>query len=331
MSKQENQKLKLLYILQILKEKTDDEHGITVADLIDELAQYDVTAERKSIYSDLKALESFGVDIISEKVGRNVYYHIAGREFELAELKLLVDSVQAAKFITERKSDRLIRKIESLASVYEAQQLQRQVFVADRIKTMNESIYYNVDKLHQAIGSDAKVSFKYVQWNEKKQLIPRHDGKLYIVSPWALSWDSDNYYLIAYDSEDESIRHYRVDKMLDIKELKERREGKRIFRQFDMAKYAMKTFGMFGGEDYRVRLRCKNSYAGIIIDRFGRDVMLVPDGEEHFTVNVDVMLSPQFIAWVIGLGDGVKIVSPDEVVDAMRSEIKRLSKQYEEV
>ncbi len=331
MSKQENQKLKLLYILQILKEKTDDEHGITVADLIDELAQYDVTAERKSIYSDLKALESFGVDIISEKVGRNVYYHIAGREFELAELKLLVDSVQAAKFITERKSDRLIRKIESLASVYEAQQLQRQVFVADRIKTMNESIYYNVDKLHQAIGSDAKVSFKYVQWNEKKQLIPRHDGKLYIVSPWALSWDSDNYYLIAYDSEDESIRHYRVDKMLDIKELKERREGKRIFRQFDMAKYAMKTFGMFGGKDYRVRLRCKNSYAGIIIDRFGRDVMLVPDGEEHFTVNVDVMLSPQFIAWVIGLGDGVKIVSPDEVVDAMRSEIKRLSKQYEEV
>ena len=331
MSKQENQKLKLLYILQILKEKTDDEHGINVADLIDELAQYDVTAERKSIYSDLKALESFGVDIISEKVGRNVYYHIAGREFELAELKLLVDSVQAAKFITERKSDRLIRKIESLASVYEAQQLQRQVFVADRIKTMNESIYYNVDKLHQAIGSDAKVSFKYVQWNEKKQLIPRHDGKLYIVSPWALSWDSDNYYLIAYDSEDESIRHYRVDKMLDIKELKERREGKRIFRQFDMAKYAMKTFGMFGGKDYRVRLRCKNSYAGIIIDRFGRDVMLVPDGEEHFTVNVDVMLSPQFIAWVIGLGDGVKIVSPDEVVDAMRSEIKRLSKQYEEV
>ena len=330
MSKQENQKLKLLYILQILKEKTDDEHGITVVDIIDELSQYDITAERKSIYSDLKALEDFGVDIISEKVGRNVYYHIAGREFELAELKLLVDSVQAAKFITERKSDRLIRKIEGLASIYEAQQLQRQVFVADRIKTMNESIYYNVDKLHMAIGNDSKVSFKYVQWNEKKQLIPRHDGKLYVVSPWALSWDSDNYYLIAYDSEDESIRHFRVDKMLDIREMKERREGKRIFRQFDMAKYAMKTFGMFGGKEYRVRLRCRNSFAGVIIDRFGRDVMLIPDGEEYFTVNVDIMLSPQFIAWVIGLGDGVKIISPDEVVEAMKAEIERLSRQYGE-
>ena len=328
MAKGNNQKLKIVYLMKILLEKTDETHSITMPEIISSLKNYGISAERKSIYSDIENLRLFGMDIIGEQRERTFYYHVGSRKFELAELKLLVDSVQSAKFITAKKSNELIKKIEGFASKYEASQLQRQVYVAERIKTMNESIYYNVDKIHTAIGANSKITFQYFQWDVHKKMVMRKEGALYEVSPWALSWDDENYYLIAFDSNEDKIKHFRVDKMLHIDVKNERREGKEKFKEFNMAVYARKTFGMFGGEEQKVKLLCENSFAGVMIDRFGKDVFLVPTDETHFTVNVNVAVSRQFLAWVIALGEGVKIVEPESVVRQMREEVERLMRQY---
>lgn len=330
MAKGNNQKLKILYLMKILLEKTDEEHRITMQEIIDALESYGVHAERKSLYSDIEYLRVFGVDIIGEQRDRTFYYYVGSRQFELAELKLLVDSVQSAKFITAKKSNELIKKIEGLASKYEASQLQRQVFVSERIKTMNESIYYNVDKLHTAIAVNSKITFQYFQWDVNKKMVLRRNGDLYEVSPWALSWDDENYYMIAFDSKEDKIKHFRVDKMLhiDIKNVK--REGEEHFKKFDMAVYAKKTFGMFGGEEQRVKLLCDNSLSGVMIDRFGKDIFMIPVDDSHFTASVNVAVSRQFLAWVFALGEGVRIVEPEAVVEQMKEEGKRLVHQYSE-
>lgn len=240
----------------------------------------------------------------------------------------MVDSVQSAKFITAKKSNELIKKIEGLASKYEASQLHRQVFVAGRVKTMNESIYYNVDRIHTAIAENSKITFQYFQWNVEKKMELRHDGALYEVSPWSLSWDDENYYLIAYDSAKRIIKHFRVDKMLYIKSNGKAREGKTAFKSFDMAAYARKMFGMYGGEEQWVRIECDNSFAGVMIDRFGKDVSMIRLDDKRFVVNVEVAVSRQFLAWIIGLGEGVTLAGPQNVVAMMNDEIDRLVKQY---
>lgn len=328
MAKLPNQKLKILYLMKVLLEKTDESHSITMPEIIAELEAYGITAERKSIYNDMECLRQYGLDIIGEQYDRTYYYRIGNRQFELAELKLLVDSVQSAKFLTAKKSNRLIKKIEGLASKYEASQLHRQVYVAERIKTMNESIYYNVDNIHNAIAKNSKITFQYFQWNVKKEMELRKNGALYEVSPWALSWNDENYYLVAYDSLEQMIKHFRVDKMLNITVTAEKREGKSLFQTFDMAVYAKKMFGMFYAEEQTVKLECANSLAGVIIDRFGKDVMLIPKDDSYFTVNVKVAVSLQFLAWIIGLGEDVKILEPKTVVDRMNGEINRLIRQY---
>ena len=328
MAKLPNQKLKILYLMKVLLEKTDESHSITMPEIIAELEAYGITAERKSIYNDMECLRQYDLDIIGEQYDRTYYYRIGNRQFELAELKLLVDSVQSAKFLTAKKSNRLIKKIEGLASKYEASQLHRQVYVAERIKTMNESIYYNVDNIHNAIAKNSKITFQYFQWNVKKEMELRKNGALYEVSPWALSWNDENYYLVAYDSLEQMIKHFRVDKMLNITVTAEKREGKSLFQTFDMAVYAKKMFGMFYAEEQTVKLECANSLAGVIIDRFGKDVMLIPKDDSYFTVNVKVAVSLQFLAWIIGLGEDVKILEPKTVVDRMNGEINRLIRQY---
>ena len=328
MAKSSNQKLKLVYLMKILLEKTDETHSITMSEIIDALQAYGIGAERKSLYDDLETLRVYGMDIIGTQEDRKYYYHVGNRQFELAELKLLVDSVQSAKFITEGKSNELIKKIEGLASQYEASQLHRQVFVNGRVKTMNESIYYNVDRIHTAIGENSRIRFRYFQWNVDKEMELRHNGAVYEVSPWALSWDDENYYLIAYDSIQGIIKHFRVDKMLNIESSGEQREGKQMFKSFNMAAYARKTFGMYGGVEEWVRIKCDNSLAGVMIDRFGKDVSMTRLNEKQFVATVDVAVSRQFMAWVIGLGDGAEIIGPESVVDEMRKEIKRLAGQY---
>lgn len=328
MPKGTNQKLKLYRLAQIMMEKTDEEHFITMPEIIKALEAFDVTADRKSIYNDLRDLEQLGIEVEGEPIGNRYHYHVVSRTFELPELKLLVDAIQSSKFITERKSNALIRKLEKLVSKYDAQKLQRQVYVSGRIKTMNESIYYSVDTIHNAISENKQIRFQYFQWNVKKEMELRHGGAYYQISPWGLSWDDENYYLIGYDAEVGQIRHYRVDKMLRIGLTEKEREGREHFTKLNMAEYAKKSFGMFGGQEMRVKLLVENRLASVIIDRFGKDVMMVPADEGHFTVGVDVRVSGPFLAWVISLGEGVKILGPDEVVERMREEIQRLANQY---
>lgn len=328
MAKGENQKLKMLYLVKILSEETDDEHSLTTQDIITKLAKYDVNAERKALYRDFEELKAFGLDIISEQIGRNVYYHLGHRDFELPELKLLVDSVQSAKFITEKKSKDLIKKLEALVSKYEAKHLQRQVVISGRVKTMNESVYYNVDAIHEAISSDKQIRFQYFQWTVKKKMELRKDGAWYVLSPWGLMWDDEYYYMLAYDAEDEMIKHYRVDKMLNIDIVDCKREGQKAFKSFDMPRYSKSLFGMFSGEQTSVTLEGTNDMAGVLIDRFGKDIMLHPIDEEHFSAIVEVAISKQFLGWVIALGENIKITAPKAVVEQMQEEAKRLYRQY---
>lgn len=328
MAERTSQKLKLLYLMKILLQKTDETHGITMPEIISELNAYGISAERKGLYNDMECLRTYGMEIAGYQEERAYYYKVVDRQFELAELKLLVDSVQSAKFITTKKSRELIEKITGLASKYEATQLNRQVYMAERIKTKNEGIYYNVDAIYNAIAENVKITFQYFQWNIKKQMELRHDGTLYQVSPWALSWDDDNYYLIAYDEKEEKIKHFRVDKMLHIEMTEEKREGRWVFKEFDIAVYARKMFGMFDGEEEMVKILCHNSLAGVMIDRFGKDISLIPVDEEHFSVTVRVAVSRQFLSWVMALGEGAKIIGPDVVVEQVKTEVERLVKQY---
>lgn len=331
MPRSSDQKLKLIYLMDILLERTDEEHSLTMNEILDALRACGITAERKSIYSDIEALRQYGLDVIRVKENRTHYYYVASRKFELAELKLLVDSVQSAKFITAKKSNQLIRKIEELGSKYEASQLQRQVYVNRRIKTMNESIFYNVDQVHTAIAENSTIRFQYYRWTPDKKMELRKGGAFYEVSPWALSWDDENYYMVAYDSSQGIIKHFRVDKMLHIDVTGHRRKGQKEFQTFDMAVYARKVFGMFAGKEEKVCIECINDMAGVMLDRFGQDVTFIKEDEEHFRVNVDVAVSRQFIFWVLSLGGGARIVGPPSVVDQIRQEIARLQKQYIEI
>lgn len=328
MARSSYQKLKPLYIMNDLLQNSDEEHPITVSQLISHLGSHGISAERKSIYSDIEALQYFGLDIVQTGSGRSCGYYVAHRNFELPELKLLVDSVQSSKFITHKKTATLIKKIETLASIHEAQLLNRQVFVKNRIKTMNESIYYNVDEIHNGISKNRKIRFLYFEYNVQKERQYRRNGAYYVVSPFALTWDDENYYMVAYDSDAAMIKHYRVDKMEKISVLEENRDGLEAYQALDMAIYARKTFGMFTGQEENVVLRFENHLVGAVLDRLGRDVFIIPDGPDHFTVRTDVIVSPQFFAWVFGFGDSAQVVGPQAVVDKMREQIQSVAALY---
>ena len=321
-------KLRVLYITKTLLERTDENHIMSATDLINMLSGYEIEANRKTIYSDIETLTEFGLDIITVNGGQNPGYYIAARDFELPELKLLVDAVQSSKFITVKKSKELISKIEKLASKNNARQLQRNVFIFNRIKTENERIYYNVDQIHTAVLENRQISFQYTEWNLQKELVPRKGGKTYVVSPWALTWDDENYYLIAFEERSEKIKHYRVDKMKNTEILEEKRLGKNAFADFDLAFFAKKTFGMYGGRDETVSLICENRLIGVILDRFSTNVMIIPEGSSHFRVNVLVSVSPQFFGWITGIGSGVKIDGPREVKEGYRNFIKEILENY---
>ena len=315
--------------MDYLLKRSDENHPVTVAQLIGELESHGISAERKSIYDDLESLREYGLDILQTGSGKNSGYYVASHEFELPELKLLVDSVQSSKFITYKKTLSLIKKIEGLTSVYDAQLLRRQLYVKNRIKTMNESIYYNVDELHRGIAENRKIRFHYFEYTVRKERRFRRDGAWYVLSPYALSWDDENYYLVGFDSEAGIIKHFRVDKMADIQVTEEPRDGEEIYAALDMGVYARKTFGMFTGEETSVRLRFEKDLVGAVIDRLGRDVMLVPDGEDHFTVRTNVIVSPQFFAWVLGFGNKAKILEPESVVRKLREHLDQVTALYE--
>jgi predicted DNA-binding transcriptional regulator YafY len=312
MAKSAGQKLKLLYIIKLLSENTDENHPVSTADIIAYLSANDIHSERKSIYDDIEKLCDFGFDIIQVHSRLGGGYYMAGREFELAELKLLVDAVQSSRFITTRKSRSLIRKLERMAGKYDAGKLQRQVYVAGRIKTENESIYYSIDNIHRAIQENRQISFQYLDWNLKKELVPRKNGDKR-VSPWALIWQDENYYLAAFDSGDGIMKHYRVDKMGKVKLLNEPREGMEQFSKVDLADYTNRTFGMYGGEEEIVTMQFPNRLIGVVLDRFGREADIRPVTDRVFRVRAKVAVSGQFFGWLAGIGREAVIVGPSSV------------------
>ncbi len=320
-------KLRILYMMRILLERTDDRHPMSAADIGKALGEYGMSADRKTVYSDIETLNESGMDILQAK-GTNGGYYIGSREFELPELKLLVDAVQASKFISRKKSEELIRKLENLASIHDARQLQRNVFIYNRPKTGNETIYYNVDQIHAAILRNKQIRYKYAEWTVEKKLKPKKGGVFYTVSPWALTWDDANYYLIAYDEAADCIKHYRVDKMQDTDVLEKDRIGKERFQDFDLAEFGKKTFSMYGGRDEEVTLVCENDIVGVILDRFGKEVTIVPVDEKHFRVRVLAAVSPQFFGWVAGIGDKMCIGAPEHVKEAYREYLLHILEGY---
>lgn len=321
-------KLKILYLYKFFLENTDEEHSVSMPEIISYLNNQGIHAERKSVYGDIEALRLFGLDIIAERDSGGFAYKLGNRQFELAELKLLVDSVQSARFITEKKSNKLIKKIEGLSSTYEASKLQRQVFVAKRVKTDNESIFYNVDAIHNAIAGNSVITFKYFNWNVNKKQELRRNGELYEVSPWALTLFDENYYLVSFDAADGHIKYFRVDKMLDISLTGKPRLGRNEFESFDVADYTKKRFGMYDGDVTKVRLLVDNSYAGVIIDRFGKDVPMLKADDTHFFTTVTVAVSNQFLGWVASMSDAIRIEGPEEVVARMRDVSEKLFNHY---
>lgn len=334
MPKNPKQKQKLLYIMKYFLEKTDDEYGVTVADIIDYLDEYGITAERKSIYNDIECLRDFGFDIVKSKVGKISLFSLVSRDFTLEEIKLLIDAVQSSKFITLKKSRELIRKIERLTSDNQAKELHRQVIVANRVKNSNEEIYRNIDSINRAINKKRKIGFFYTQWAvcrsgaRKVVKLRRHDGKRYFLTPKALTWDDENYYLIAYDQETDMLKHFRVDKMEDISVEEARADSSKAVDKFDLAVYTKQVFGMFGGDTVSVKLRFDDDLIGVVIDRFSDRVFIQPHSDGTFTVSTEVMLSPQFFGWLFSFGDKVRIVSPKSAKDSFGQYLEDVAGLY---
>ena len=318
MARGKNQKLKLFYLYKIMHEETDWTHHLTMTQIIERLGSYGVEADRKSLYDDIKALDLFGIQIKTKREGAYTYYYAANRPFELAEMKFLVDAVQASKFISEKETKVLITKLLDLVSMNDAKMLERDVHVPGRIKNMDESVYHTVDVLFRAMSEDRQLRFHYFQWNIKAEREMRRNGDYYLVSPWALHYDDEKYYLVGYDHRHKEIRHYRVDKMLDAEVVDAKRKGVTKYRKKDQEKYTQQHFRMFGGELQTVTLLCENNMANVIVDQFGRDIQMNPVDEEHFTVDVEVAVSSQFFGWLISFGDGIRIIKPNDLICDMK-------------
>jgi len=324
MARGENQKLKLLYLKQFFEEKTDEDHPATMPEIMAYLHARGVEAERKSIYTDLDALSDYGIDVRKDERGKS--YQWFDREFELPEVKLIIDSVASSKFLSEKKSDALIKKLGTLCSEHQRKELRRQVRVMGRAKSMNNSVLINVDQLHAAIAANTTVRFKYFHYNVKMERVYSRKGEVYEVSPWALLYDNDNYYLYAF--VDGEFRNYRVDRMASVEQGTKERQGKEAFEKKDMPAFSKSTFGMFNGQEERVEMVFHNRMMDVVIDKFGKEVWLEKVDEWHFKISVPVAVSPQFFAGVFGLGNYVTITGPEHVKQQMKEMLEEVHKRY---
>ena len=316
--------LKTFYLLEILTHRTDEGHPLSTADLIRILeTQYQIRLNRTTVYSEIRKITEAGVDVVRSQEKPSGYY-VGSRQFELAELKLLVDAVQSSKFITQKKSEQLIRKLESLCSRHEAKQLSSQVTVYNRPKTPNETIYYNVDMIHTAIFQNHQITYQYVEWTMEKKTRPRHGGAYYNVSPLHLMWDDENYYLIAFDEQTKSVRHYRVDKMRNMVIQEDVRSEEALEQILDPGEFSRKTFGMDNGVDAKVQLQGKKNLAGVVLDRFGTDIWMHPLDEDTFSAQVTVTVSRQFFGWMTAIGEGQKITGPEKVKEQYRAYLEKI-------
>ena len=312
MAKTEYTKERLLALMDILRQETDEEHHLLIQDMLNLLEQRGISAERKSLSRDLNILADNGWDILHDKTG----YFLASGTFELAELKLLADSIQCSRFITEKKSYELIRKLESLTSRHRARELRRQLYLVGRPKANNEQIFYNVDAIYTAINRDCDITFHYLEWHSDGKRYQKEG--LYRASPYDLCWDSENYYLIAH-TEKRGKTHFRVDKMADIQLTDVPRQHPELYRNLNMAEYAKRVFSMFGGISTTVKLLFPEALADSAVDQFGSDIMMVPQGDGTFTLSVPVDVSPVFFAWVFSFAGRVRILGPEDVVEQYRA------------
>ena len=327
MPKSEKQKQKILYILKFLYENTDEDHPLTVNDMIDKLREYDISAERRSVYNDIRTLQDFGFDIIMQRNGSYGYY-LGERLFETAELEILIDSVQSSRFITKKKSEKLIKKLSKLTSKAQARNFSRQLHIRDRIKNMNESILYTVDSIHNAISSNRKISFKYFDYNIKTEKVFRRNGGHYLANPLALTFDNENYYLITYTEKYDEFVTYRVDRMSDVTVTDEKRSLPP--KPFNVAEYVNPVFSMFDGEIERITCLFRNSLLNVVIDRFGENVTLSEYGDEAFKAVFKAAVSPTFLSWIIGFGGDAYVLSPEWVADEVYALALEAAQQYED-
>ena len=325
MPKSDNQKLKIFYIWDYLKEYSHQDHPVRAAELMNMLdRQHNIVCDRKTVYSDIAALQDYGVDIVSMP-GKNGGYYIASRNFELPELKLLIDAVLSSKFLTEKKSRELIEKLCKECSVYDSQLMRRDVLVSGRVKSMNETIYYNVDTIQEAIGQNKQITFRYFDWGIDGQR--RYRDKNYLASPYGLCQDNENCYLLAH-SPRYGVTSYRVDRMSDIELTQDARTPCPELTGKALNEHANRLFQMYSGDATTVKLRFHRELTNVVMDRFGRDTMLIPDGEDHFVFTVNVAVSPMFLSWVIGFGTKAKILHPQSVVDACKIMCLEAMSQY---
>lgn len=326
MARSEKQKQKLFRILEILMQSTDDEHGLTVNEIIAALDKYGISAERKSIYDDFATLEELGFPVMRLS-GRPPSYALEERLFESAELKMLVDAVQSSRFITAKKSRELIGKLEIFAGEYKSRELSRQVYVEDRVKTENSATIYSIDAIHTAINSSRRLSFKYFDYDKTKKKVLRHGGARYEVSPCALMWRDENYYLVAYDETEDIVKNFRVDKMTDTRVEEVPRSESEKVRKFSPGDYSMKIFGMYGGREELVTLEFSESLAGVVVDRFGAEPTFIPT-DFGFKISLRVMVSPNFYAWILGFGDKARIIEPEPVRREFCEILEKTTKLY---
>ena len=326
MPKSDNQKLKILYIRDYLEENSHEKRLVRASELIDMLQrQHNISCDRKTIYSDIAALQDYGVDIISVP-GKNGGYYIASRIFEVTELKLLIDAVQSSRYLTEKKCRELIEKLCQQCSVHDAGLVRRNVQVSGRVRTMNETIYYNVDAIQEAIASGKQISFRYFDYDIRGQR--QYRDKSYIASPYGLCQDNDFCYLLAW-SERHGITSYRVDRMSGIEILAESRIPCPELTGAAFTDHANRLFQMFAGDLTNVKLRFHKELTNVVIDRFGHGTMLIPEGDGiHFNFTVPVALSPMFLSWVIGFGDKAQILYPQSAVDACKELCRKALQQY---
>ena len=318
---------KLLYMLQYLLENTDEEHYVGANDIIEHLFdKYGIDVDRKTVYADIRLLraygDEYGIEIDNKKSTKG--FKVNSREFELDELQLIIDCVQATRFITDRKAKALTDKLKKLTSRHNRPILDRRAYVSNRIRNLNDSVFYGVENIHAAIADDTRITFRYFNYNTKKE--KEYYKKAYVASPYALIWSDGNYYLMAFEGG--KIKHFRVDKMDNIKLTDEKREGKHEFKAINLSERATKVFAMYGGKEERVKLRFQNRYTGVVIDRFGKDIMMIPDDDNHFTIQATVEISPQFFGWLCGLGKGVKLLFPAPVVEQYRAFVNGIAGIY---
>lgn len=334
MPKTANQKTRILELYRFLLRESSEEHPLTVAEIGEHLEAIGMPANRKTVMDDLHALSDAGVDLLSAR-GKGGGYFIGAREFESAELKLLIDAVQSSRFISESKSRALIGKLLGQTSRHEEKHLGRSVYVAGRVKSENTELFYTVDVIHTAILSDRSISFLYYDWTEAHRQEARHGGKRYLVSPCMLSWDNEFYYLLAYDGESDSLRHYRVDKMRKIRSEDTPRQGRALWERIcqNPAAYENELFGKFAGEETTVLLSVDRSLAGVIVDRFGEDLPFLSDGDGAgtFRVSVKVRISPVFLSWVMQFGARMRILSPESVRREMRELAQKILDSHGEL